>query len=68
MKLSQFRSQLAAIEAKHGDIDVVLSDADTGWYWLLVPAHLMMDQVNGRPRLVIGGDYGNELAPEPDQS
>ena len=61
LKISGLRKLLEQIEIKHGNLPVVLPDADTAWVWLMKASNVTVD----RGRLCIGGDYGDEIEERP---
>lgn len=56
LTISQLRAELERIQAEHGDLPVVLDDADTNWLFRLKAGHL--DVRDGR--LCIGCRYSDE--------
>lgn len=49
---------LAGIQRTHGDLRVVIRDADTGWNFKLLAAQLVVVKTEGgREKLVIGCGY-----------
>jgi hypothetical protein len=56
---------LEMIRERHGDLPIVLRDADTCWTFRLTADHLALGQPHpaegARPRLEIGADYASEL-------
>lgn len=58
MKITEVVKLLKATLDIHGDIDVILEDADTNWGFKLEPNSFDFDSVNNR--VVISVDYGDE--------
>ena len=56
--LSELIAQLKTALDEHGDMPVLLVDADTGWHWVGKPAHFNV--YDGC--LEIRGNYGDEIA------
>ena len=62
LTISTLRQELARLQHEHGDLPVVLNDADTGWVFLLKAIHLDVekaDNAHGK-KLAIMADYGDE--------
>ena len=61
MKLSDLKEHLEALEEIHGDIEVVICDADTGWLFRIVDSDLIISENGGGSYLEIGPGYGSEI-------
>lgn len=62
--ISSLIELLQGIQQRHGDLPVVLRDADTCWTFRMSAEHIAigLSRVNGTPtpRLEIGADYSSE--------
>ena len=68
MTLSQVIQRLAALQAQHGDVPMVLWDLDTSWYFPLEARCFEAQQMeDGSVRISVGpeGGYGQGTLPEP---
>ena len=62
LTISTLRQELARLQHEHGDLPVVLDDADTGWMFVLKASHLTVEKA-GNPhgkKLAIAVDYGDD--------
>jgi hypothetical protein len=68
MTVSQAIDKLAALQALHGDVPMVLWDMDTSWYFALRPECFEAQQMeDGSVRISVGpdGGYGQDMLPAP---
>ena len=61
MNISELRNYLKELKDEHGDIEVVIDDADTGWLFKIKKVNLSIYKDNRGIHLEIGHDYQNEL-------
>lgn len=64
LTISTLRQELARLQHEHGDLPVVLNDADTGSAFVLKASHIDVekaDNAHGKA-LAISVDYGDERA------
>lgn len=64
LTISTLRQELTRLQHDHGDLPVVLNDADTGWFFLLKAKHLVVesdDNAAHGKKLIITVDYGDEM-------
>lgn len=62
LTISTLRQALARLQCEHGDLPVMLNDADTEWSFRLKAEHLKVQPTSTGRALAIGVEYGNELA------
>ena len=60
MKVSELESHLSSIKKAHGDIEVVVHDADTGWLFKITDSDLSVYTDELGVRLEIAPDYDSE--------
>jgi len=58
MKATELEAKIASLIREHGDVDVVIDDADTNW-WLAIN---QVEFIDGS--VVISGDYHNSENPK----
>lgn len=63
LTLKTLEEELKRLRETHGDMPVILDDADTGWRFKLQAKHLEIENANhsGHKRLVISVPYSDEL-------
>jgi len=61
MKITELEKHLATIRKVHGDIDVTVDDADTGWIFKICGADLTVVSDEKGKRVEIGPSYGDEI-------
>lgn len=62
LTISALRQELVRLQHEHGDLPVVVEDADTGHRYLLKAGHLDVFSENAYgKRLVINVDFGDEF-------
>lgn len=60
MKLKQLLAKLIEIEKQHGDIEIYIDDADTGWFLSLEEVHTnKFSEFSSEIVVVVGGSYHN---------
>ena len=60
MNISELEINLKRIKKEHGDIEVVINDADTGWLFKIKKNDLLVILDKNGNRLEIGIDYDGE--------
>ena len=63
LTVSSLIQYLTTFQAKHGDLPLILIDADTGYPFLLKEKHFDIPDFIKTPCLAIEVDYGDELLP-----
>ena len=62
LTISTMRKELARLQHEHGDLPVVLNDADTEWTFLLKAFHLDVEKADNPhgKKLAISVKYGDD--------
>lgn len=65
LTLKTLEAELKRLRETHGDMPVILDDADTGWRFKLEAKHLEIENADhsGRKRLVINVPYNDDCEP-----
>jgi len=60
MIISELEKHLKSIKEAHGDIEIVINDADTNWLFKITDSDLGVLEDDEGVRLEIGADYSSE--------